>query len=288
LLRNSIIGLFAAFGLWFLFNRISNYVETKKLNEDYTNTNTTENNTTENSIIENTGSLYKLTTDNVITAAHEEIIIYQKNTPLSEGKPDDNNGGVKFFKKLPTYQIDFRCDKAKGFDFWNRVKIDWDFDKKWDEKWDFRKNGSIKRQCSTNDDEVYDLIQETVEGKWQTVGETVKTTPENTTKENSLPTLHQEIISIQKNTALSEGKADDNNGGLKLYKKMDAYFLDLRCDKAKGFDYWNRAKVDWDKDKKWDEKWDFGKNGTIKRQISTKDDEIYDLTEQLVNGKWTK
>lgn len=287
-LRNSVIGIVVLVVAWVGLGKIGAWLSTPtEESSEYNNhrADTAAINTSENNVTENTGSLYKLTTGEAITAAHEEIINFQKNTPLTAGKPDDNNGGVKLFKKLPTYQIDFRCDKTKGFDYWNRVKIDWDYDKKWDEKWDFRKNGSIKRQCSTNDDEVYDLVQETVEGKWQTEGGSTNTatnntsTPTNQSNTRKLPALHQEIIALQKNTSLSEGKSDDK-GGLKLYKKMDGYFLDLRCDKNKGFDYWNRAKVDWDKDKKWDEKWDFRKDGSIKRQISTNDDENYNATEE--------
>jgi hypothetical protein len=239
---------------------------------------------------------YSLTTGETITAAHKEIMFLQKNMQLSAGKPDNNNGGVKLFKKMPTFQIDFRCDKKKGFDYFNRVKIDWDYDKQWDEKWDFRENGSIKRQCSTNDNNVYDLIQVTVDGKWQGENSSA-TTEDNSTStvvvatENSddaVTAMHKTIMSIQKNASLSEGKSDNNNGGVKLYKKMGSYFLDLRCDKNKGFDYFNRVKVDWDKDKNWDEKWDFRKDGSIKRQISTNDDKNYDVVKELKEGKWVK
>ncbi|HTJ81299.1 MAG TPA: hypothetical protein VL400_06230 [Polyangiaceae bacterium] len=52
-----------------------------------------------------------------------------------------------------------------------------------------------------------------------------------------------------------------------------------------------RAKVDLDRDEKWDEKWSF--EGTspdqgAKRQISTKDDEVYDLEYRLDGGEWRK
>lgn len=290
-LRNSIIGFLIVGTSWFLCRQPTK-VDEKVTTE--TNTNTTNNNTTTNNNNNSSSntSLYRLTTGEEITAAHEEIMALQKSSALSSGKPDDNNGGVKLFKKLATYQVDLRCDKAKGFTYFNRVKIDWDYDKKWDEKWDFRENGSIKRQCSTNDDENYDLVQETVNGKWKTEGSTnnnasnnTNTTTTNNTTTNTatstLSALQQEVLKIQKNTSLSEGKPDDNNGGLKCYKKMGSYFVDLRCDKTKGFDYWNRVKIDWDMDKNWDEKWDIRADGSIKRQFSRKDDNNYDVTEEL-------
>ena len=62
--------------------------------------------------------------------------------------------------------MDLRCDKEKGFDYFNRVKLDWDKDKNWDEKWFFREDGSIKRECSSNDDKKYDVILELKDGKW--------------------------------------------------------------------------------------------------------------------------
>ena len=40
-------------------------------------------------------------------------------------------------------------------------------DKNWDEKWDFRANGTIKSQISTRDDNKhYDLVQEFKDGTW--------------------------------------------------------------------------------------------------------------------------
>lgn len=48
----------------------------------------------------------------------------------------------------------------------------------------------------------------------------------------------------------------------------------------------NRAKVDLDRDDKWDEKWTF-KVGEISRKVSTADDENYDVEQLWKNGKWT-
>jgi len=311
-LRNSTIAALVLGIGWLIYSSLPENglgaAENKENNTFQTDNTASENNTP---VEDNSGNLndfvaddnntttaeYRLTTGETITAAHKEIMQLQKDMQLSAGKPDNNNGGVKLFKKMPSFQIDFRCDKKKGFDYFNRVKIDWDYDKNWDEKWDFRKNGSIKRQCSTNDDNVYDLIQETVDGKWQGQGENSSaTTDDNSTEstgnnqnsDSKVTAMHNTIMSIQKNATLSEGKPDNNNGGVKLYKKMDSYFLDLRCDKKKGFDYFNRVKVDWDKDKKWDEKWDFRKDGSIKRQSSTNDDKNYDLVQELKDGKWVK
>jgi hypothetical protein len=52
-----------------------------------------------------------------------------------------------------------------------------------------------------------------------------------------------------------------------------------------------RAKVDLDRDEKWDEKWTFERvqgQDKVKRQISSRDDETYDQELRLDAGKWVK
>ena len=52
-----------------------------------------------------------------------------------------------------------------------------------------------------------------------------------------------------------------------------------------------RLKVDLDRDEKWDEKWSLESKSPddgVKRQISTKDDETYDLEYRLEAGRWRK
>ncbi len=52
-----------------------------------------------------------------------------------------------------------------------------------------------------------------------------------------------------------------------------------------------RLKVDLDRDEKWDEKWSLESKSPedgLKRQISTKDDESYDLEYRLEAGRWSK
>ena len=52
-----------------------------------------------------------------------------------------------------------------------------------------------------------------------------------------------------------------------------------------------RAKVDLNRNEKWDEKWSFESTNPdegVKRQIATKDDEVYDLEYRLDAGHWRK
>jgi hypothetical protein len=49
-----------------------------------------------------------------------------------------------------------------------------------------------------------------------------------------------------------------------------------------------RAKVDLDRDEKWDEKWTFDGEGGVKREVAPADDEQYTESYRLVAGKWVK
>ncbi len=52
-----------------------------------------------------------------------------------------------------------------------------------------------------------------------------------------------------------------------------------------------RAKVDLDRDEKFDEKWDFDTEGgkeKVKRRVSTQDDESYDREYRLEEGRWVE
>lgn len=85
-----------------------------------------------------------------ITALDSEIIGLRSH-PLSDGTPA--SGGTKWVANGNGYRAEFRADA--GSTTWNRVKIDYNNNKQWDEKWDFKPDGSIKRQISPSDDGNY-------------------------------------------------------------------------------------------------------------------------------------
>ena len=51
---------------------------------------------------------------------------------------------------------------------------------------------------------------------------------------------------------------------------------------------WTRAKVDLDRDEKWDERWRFHEGGSVERETSPLDDERYDERLVFKGGAWTK
>jgi hypothetical protein len=95
----------------------------------------------------------------------------------------------------------------------------------------------------------------------------------------------QSILDAQHAISLQQ-TLDSKGENYKLFIKAGAYNLDMRCDFKKGFDYWNRVKVDWNKNKRWDEKWLFGKDGKVKRDIAPADDEQYTMRYVLESKQW--
>ena len=55
--------------------------------------------------------------------------------------------------------------------------------------------------------------------------------------------------------------------------------------KDAGSDVANRAKLDLDRDDKWDQKWSF-EGGAVRRTVSTLDNEDYDIKQEWKEGQW--
>jgi hypothetical protein len=86
------------------------------------------------------------------TDVHREILKMQKQ-PLSNG--EDKGESLRWVVSDNGIKAEFRSDKNKGSTTWNRVKIDYNNNKQYEEKWDFKPDGSIKRQVAPNDDNNY-------------------------------------------------------------------------------------------------------------------------------------
>lgn len=87
-----------------------------------------------------------------LTANDKEVMRLQKQ-PLSNGKTSGDS--TKWVATSNAFKAEFRADA--GASAWNRVKLDYDGDKKWDERWDFKDDGSIKRRVAPQDDENYSV-----------------------------------------------------------------------------------------------------------------------------------
>ena len=86
------------------------------------------------------------------TDVHREILKMQKQ-PLSKG--EDKGDSLRWVVSDAGIKAEFRSDKNKGSKTWNRVKIDYNNNKQYEEKWDFKPDGDVKRQVSPSDDGNY-------------------------------------------------------------------------------------------------------------------------------------
>ena|SRR5688572_4782402 len=99
----------------------------------------------------------------------------------------------------------------------------------------------------------------------------VATTPEPP----GLRPVDQEMLRLVK-TALVQEKIKDATSGR-------PYKINMYSDDGKA---WNRAKVDLNRNDKFDEKWTWKPSGDVERQVATKDDENYDQTWILLPTGW--
>jgi hypothetical protein len=97
-----------------------------------------------------------------LSALDRKVIGYSKE-PLTNGAADGD--ARKWRIKENRIVIELRSDTGKGSTTWNRLKIDLDRDKNWDEAWDLKPGKPIKRRIAPADDEnytvTYDLQGET-------------------------------------------------------------------------------------------------------------------------------
>jgi hypothetical protein len=51
---------------------------------------------------------------------------------------------------------------------------------------------------------------------------------------------------------------------------------------------WNRLKIDYNRNERWEEKWDLENGQPAKRHVSTRDNEIYDKQYRWQGGQWVE
>lgn len=168
---------------------------------------------------------------------------------------------------------------------WARAKVDHDRDEKWDEKWHVD-GGVVVRQIAPNDDESYTRELRWQGGRWvdpAASAEAPKTeapaAPAATAgpAANTGRALDAEVIALL-SRPVEEKIKDATHGGTPY--KINLY----SDDRAR----WNRAKVDLDRDDKWDEKWTFFPDGAVEREVAPADDESYTERYLLREGAWVK
>lgn len=172
---------------------------------------------------------------------------------------------------------------------WNRAKVDLDRDEKADESWTIKADGAIERSVSSRDDERYDRTYRLdVTAGWLDLSAAPAAPP--TPPSASLPSL------AHSGASPAAGARAVDADMLALVKlpvqekikdatKGKAYKINLYSDDGQRF---NRAKVDLDRDDKWDESWTFKADGSTERQVAPADDEKYTEVWVLERGGWKK
>jgi hypothetical protein len=94
-----------------------------------------------------------------------EILNTATTAGLDNGTLDGDSR--KWRVKTSATTVEYRCDVGKGKTYWNRVKIDRDNDKSFDEKWDIKSGREVKRTVSTSDNGDYDAVYDLKGQTWK-------------------------------------------------------------------------------------------------------------------------
>jgi hypothetical protein len=159
---------------------------------------------------------------------------------------------------------------------WIRAKVDLDRDDRWDEKWRID-GGTILRQVAIADDEHYGdeapldvpappVASDDPVGGGESGG---------AGGPSELRQVDELMLSLLSRPVVKK---------IKDASKGRPFKINLYSDGGSRFE---RAKVDLDRDDRWDEKWAFGADRAVSRQVSPADDETYSESFALEAGvRW--
>lgn len=162
--------------------------------------------------------------------------------------------------------------KDPGHTAVNRIKLDRNRNEKWDEKYS-SDNGTITREIAPADDEVY-----TERSRWDGSAWVSDSAPPATPVAAS---GGREVDGI----ALGYIGKDIGSDKLKDVTPGKAYKVNVYQDP--GSSTANRAKIDLDRDDRWDEKLSFAADG-VTREVAPKDDEAYSESYTWDGKGWVK
>ncbi len=209
--------------------------------------------------------------------AYDAEVIAWNGRSISGDKQKDVSKGKAY--KINVY-------KDAGHATVNRAKVDVNRNDKWDEKYTFEP-GRITLEIAPTDDEQYTKTYHWTGSAWLPEGATAEptqaqtqtTTPDPNAADVDLParSYDAEVIAW-KDRSIAGDKIKDASKG-KRYK-INVY-------KDAGNATVNRAKVDVNRNDKWDEKYTF-EPGKITLQRAPADDEKYTETYHWTGAGWAK
>lgn len=183
---------------------------------------------------------------------------------------------LKDAAKGKAWKINVYADDAQRF---NRLKIDLDRDENDDETWTIFADGHIERKVSSQDNGTFDGAYRLEMSGWvdmRAAATTATPTPATMTTNTAdgLRPVDRDLLSLVKSLAPTEKVKDATKG--KPYK------INLYSDDGQRF---SRARVDLDRDDKWDENWTW-KGAEVERQVAPADDERYSEVWLLAGEGW--
>ena len=190
---------------------------------------------------------------------------------------------IKDASRGQPYKINAYSDDNKRF---NRLKIDLDRDEKSDESWTIKEDGSIERKVASKDDESWDSsFKLDIKHGWvslraATPAAAAQAVASSPSAEASTPNGRRAVDEDM--MSLIKGQAQEK---VKDATKGKPYKINLYSDDGRRF---NRAKVDLNRNDKWDESWTFGADGSVERQVAPADDENYRQVWVLHGTGWTQ
>jgi hypothetical protein len=215
--------------------------------------------------------------------AHDAEVIAWSKKSIRGDKVKDASKGKRY--KVNLYQ-------EAGHTTVNRAKVDLDRDDKWDEKYTFEP-GKITLEIAPADDERYTQTYHWTGSAWRPEGADARATPDSASSNVAPPTTppphtaakadlparpYDAEVMAWSTRSIAGDKVKDASKG-KPYK--------INLYKDAGHAKVNRAKVDTNRNDKWDEKYTF-ETGKITLQRAPADDERYTETYHWSGAGWLK
>jgi hypothetical protein len=206
---------------------------------------------------------------------HDPETLGWANKPLSGDKGKDVSKGKPY--KINVY-------KDAGQAGVNRAKVDLDRDDKFDEKYTFVAN-TVTLQVAPDDDENYTATYTWTGDAWRPEAGTTAVAPRAEAPE--LPKPGAPELPARAYDAEVIAWKDRTIQGDKVKDAIRGHTYKVNVYKDAGASTVNRAKVDLDRDDKWDEKFTFEKSG-ITLQRAPADDDQYTETYHWSGTGWIR
>ena len=180
---------------------------------------------------------------------------------------------LKDVTKGKPWKINVYDDDGQRF---NRLKIDLDRDELDDESWTIFADGHIERRAASGDDGNFDRHYRLDMTGWIDMKASPVPPSTSLSADDAMRDVDREMFALVK-TLTPTAKVKDATKG-KPYK------INLYADDGQRF---GRAKVDLDRDDRWDESWTW-KDESVERQVSPNDDENYTQIWVLSGEAWKR